>query len=275
VVYGAPLVVYEFAFAVLGSADRVLVRHYLGADALGLYSVAYGLAYKVNELLVTPLGLALIPMYMRIWAADGPEKTSAFLSVSFDLFILACIGVMPIVAAASNSLVILLASEKYAGIDTLIPVFLAGLLFWAANVFVAAGLLIHKRTLQMAALLVIAAVINIGLNCLLLPRMGLMGGAIATSVSFMTCIVSLAWASNRYLSLHVDLRACARYTVAAAIAWVGGVQVGSDIAAVDVLVKSTVVFAIYVAVLYALDGRVRNATSWGYRWLRAQATFSA
>lgn len=270
VAYGTPLVLYEFAFAVLGSADRFLVRYYVGANALGFYSVAYGLANNVNELLVAPLGLALIPIYMRIWTSDGAEKTSAFLTVAFDLFIVAAAGVLAAIAATAHSILVFLASAKYAGADRLIPVILAGLLIYAANVFVAAGLLIHKRTLQMSGLLVVSAALNIGLNCLLLPRMGLMGGAIATLLSYLACIVSLAWASNRLLPLHIDIQSCVKYVAAAAVAWAAASQLTIRTPVVDLLARSALVFTIYLVVLYALDRRVRQAVRWAFNWVRTQ-----
>ena len=163
VVYGMPLVVYEFAFAILGSADRFLVRYFLGADALGFYSVAYGLAQHANDLLVTPLVLAIFPIYMRIWTASGADKTIEFLTVALDLFLMTAAGVLAITLASAHPVVVLLASSKYAGVDRLIPVLLAGLLIYATYIFVAAGLLIHKRTLEMAGLLVLAAVFNLSL----------------------------------------------------------------------------------------------------------------
>jgi O-antigen/teichoic acid export membrane protein len=268
--FGAPLVAYEFSFAVLGSADRFLVRHYVGPNALGLYSVAYGLANNVNEFLVAPLSLALVPIYMRIWTSDGAEKTSAFLKVAFDLFVLAAAGVLAAVAAAGHSVLILLASSKYAGADQLIPVILCGLLIWTANVFVGAGLLIHKKTLRMSGLLVIAAIANIALNCLLLPKMGLMGGAIATLFSYLICIVLLTRASHRFLPLHIDVRACAKYAIAALIAFGAGTLVTFDLPAVNFLARSSIVFAVYLTILYALGGSVRSGIDWVIVWIKSR-----
>jgi O-antigen/teichoic acid export membrane protein len=269
VAFGAPLVLYEFAFAVLGSADRFLVRHYLGGDALGLYSVAYGLANNVNELLLTPLSLALIPMYMRIWTSDGAEKTSRFLTTALRLFIVAGVAVLAAMAANSHSLVVFLASAKYANANRLIPVILCGLLVYAGHIFVAAGLLIHKKTLQMSGLLVISAVLNIGLNCLLLPVMGLMGGAIATLLSYLACIASLAWASHRLLPLRLDMLSCLKYLFAAVLGWAVASRFSNDIPAVDLLIKSVIVFAVYFALLYFLDRRVRKVVGWAISWSQA------
>ena len=268
VAYGAPLIVYEFAFVILGSTDRFLVRHYLGTEALGFYAVAYGLSRNVNELLVTPLGLALIPIYMRIWTSDGAEKTSAFLTVALDVFIMAAVGVLAAVSASAHAVMILLASSKYAGADRLVPVILAALVIYAAHVFVAAGLLIHKRTLLMAGVLAISTVVNIGLNCLLLPRMGLMGGAVATLLSYLGCIVSLAYASHRLLPLRIDLPSLVKYGLAAGAAWTMGSQLRIAAPALEFLGKSAVVITVYVVALYALDRRVRDAVRWAVRWLQ-------
>lgn len=268
--FGAPLVAYEFSFAVLGSADRFLVRHYVGPNALGLYSVAYGLANNVNEFLVAPLTLALVPIYMRIWTTDGAEKTSAFLRIAFDLFVLTAAGVLAAVAAAGHSVLVLLASSKYAGADQLIPVILCGLLIWTANVFVGAGLLIHKKTLQMSGLLVISAIANILLNCLLLPRMGLMGGAIATLLSYFISIVLLTRASHRLLPLHIDVRACTKYAIAGLIAWGAGTLIRIDSPALNFLGRSSVVLTVYLTILYVLGGRVRTAADWVLAWIKAR-----
>ena len=272
--YGTPLVLYELAYAVLVSADRFLVRHYVGAEALGFYSVAYGLANNVNEFMVAPLGLALIPIYMKIWNSDGAEKTSAFLTTAFNIFMLAGIGVLAAIGAAAHSIVVFLASQKYAGADRLIPVILAGLLVYGANVFVAAGLLIHKRTGQMSWMLVIAAALNIGLNCLLLPRMGLMGGAIATLLSYLVCIAMLATASNRVLPLHTDFVSCAKYFLSGAVAWAAGSLLSVPTALGDLLVKSVIVFAVYLGSLYLLDQRTRNSIRWILRWMRRTSSQS-
>jgi O-antigen/teichoic acid export membrane protein len=268
VAFGAPLIVYEFAFAILGSTDRFLVRHYLGSDALGFYAVAHGLARNVNELLVAPLSLALIPIYMRIWASQGAEKTSAFLTVALDLFIVAAAGALAVLAASGHAVVVVLASSKYLGAERLIPVILAALLVYAMHVFVAAGLLIHKRTLLMAGVLVVSSIANIGLNCLLLPRMGLMGGAVATLLSYLGCILSLAYASNRYLPLGIHGRSLAKYAIAATVAWAVGTKFSMASPALELLAKSTLVVAVYAIVLYVLDHRVRSAVRWAIRWLQ-------
>ncbi len=164
----------------------------------------------------------------------------------------------------------LLASSKYGGADKLVPVILAALVIYATHPFVAAGLLIHKRTLLMAELLVGSAILNIGLNCLLLPRMGLMGGAITTLLSYLACILSLGYASHRLLPLHIDSVCLLKYGAAALVAWAVGSRLHFSAPIWEFLVRSSVVIACYGVTLYAVDRRVRGGVSRAYDWARTR-----
>lgn len=258
VAFGLPLVIYECAFAVLGSADRFLVRSYLGADALGFYSVAYGLALTANEFLITPLNLALIPIYMRLWNTAGREATTSFLTAALDYYLLAAAGILAIAAASARDIVLLLASVKYAGVERLIPVLLGGLLIYTAHVFLAAGLLLHKKTLRMAGVLIVCALLNIGLNCLLLPRIGLMGAAVSTMLSYSACMLALGWYSWRLLPLRIDLRSPARYAVAGCTAWVAASAVNAGYPVVSLFAKASLATGIYLGVLFLVDPKARG-----------------
>lgn len=258
VAFGLPLVVYECAFAVLGSADRFLVRAYLGPEALGFYSVAYGLALTANEFLITPLNLALIPIYLRLWNSSGREATTHFLTVALGYYLLAAGGILAIAAACAKDIVLLLASAKYAGSERLIPVLLAGLLIYTAHVFLAAGLLLHKKTLRMAGVLIACAVLNVGLNCFLLPRAGLMGAAVSTLLSYSACILALGWLSWRLLPLRMEVRSLAKYVVAAGAAWFAASAVAIDYPATSLVAKSAVALSAYVGILLVVDEKVRS-----------------
>lgn len=266
VAFGLPLVVYEWAFTLLGSADRFLVRHYLGAQALGLYSVAYGLAQSVNDLLVTPLGLALMPIYIRLWSTEGSEKTAEFLSVTFDAFLLVAAGILAVAAACAQDAVLVLASAKYAGAGQLIPLLLAGLLIYTMHIFLAAGLLIHKRSLQMAGILAAAAGFNIAANCLLLPRMGLVGGSLAVLLSYGACILGLWRASNRLLALRVRARHLCGYAAAGVLAWLAAASLALAPGAAGLAVRAALASAVYASAVLLVDGHVRTGAGRLLAW---------
>jgi O-antigen/teichoic acid export membrane protein len=255
--FGLPLIFYELASITLDAGDRVLVRHYLGADAMGRYSVAYGMSDYVNNLLIVPLNLALAPIYLRLWKSDGQEKTSAFLSRTLDLYLMASLGIFAVAAATSRSAVLLLASSKYRGAELLIPTLVAGLLVYTSHMFITAGLIIHNDTRTMARLLAYSALFNIGLNCFLLPRIGLWAAALVTLLSYLLCVVLLGRASFKVLPLTIDGRAAGKYVLAAAIAWYAAVHVNIESPFLNLAGRMTLTVLLYVGLLYIFDARIR------------------
>jgi glycosyltransferase involved in cell wall biosynthesis len=258
IAFGLPLVLQELFGIVLDSGDRVVVRHYLGADALGFYSVAYGMSTYVSNFLIAPLGLAITPIYIRLWNEQGPAKTSEFLSSTFDLFLMIAAAVMAVVWVSSHDILLVLASPKYQGADRLMPAIIAGLLIYTAQIFTNAGLIIHKRTALLAGAIAISAALNIGLNILLVPRMGLRGAALVTFWSYGFCSLLIGVLSSRFLSLKVHLFRAIRYLVAATAAVL--LAAGSEMRnpAANAVARTAAALVAYIAILFIVDPRVRT-----------------
>ncbi len=259
--FGAPLIVQELAGIVLDSGDRALVRIYLGGDALGFYSVSYGLASNVNTLLYAPLGLAILPIYMRLWNSEGRAKTIEFLSIGLDGFLMAAAGLFALSVVASRDLVIVMASPKYRGAEALIPTLVAGMLIYTTQIFLNAGLLLQKKTMTMAMVLSGSAILNIILNCLLLPRIGLQAAALATLVSYLFCTLWLGHLAFKALPLKLEVRPMLGYAVAALAACIAGTMTEFSLPILNLLVKPTVAAIVYCAVLYMLDRRIRDVAA--------------
>ena len=260
--FGLPLIAYELAGITLDASDRVLVRHFLGSHTLGLYSLAYGMSDYVNNLLIAPINLALVPIYMRLWTNEGQTKTSEFLSRGLDLFFMASAGILAVVAATSRDAVILFASPKYRGAETLIPTLVAGLLIYTSHAFLSAGLMIHKDSRTMARLLAYSAVFNIIMNYLLLPKVGVQAAAFSTLLSYLFCVILLARASRKRVPLKIDIHATGKYVLAAIAAWYTSIHVELGRPLANLAIRTTIVFVIYWIALYVMDTRIRVASGY-------------
>lgn len=257
--FGAPLILYEVSTILLDTAGRFLVRYYLGANSLGLYSVAYGLAAQTNDLLIFPLNLAILPIYLRLWRLEGPASTTRFLSKCLDLYLMSAACVCALAAVLARDGVVFLASQKYHDAGRLMPIIVTGLLIYTAHVFLCAGLLIHKKTGTMALVLLSSAVVNVGFNCLLLPRIGLMAAALGTLVSYTVCIAALAWASQRYLPLTVPVWSLAKYILAAVAAAGLGSLVELRLILANLAARAIITALVYLAILCWFEPKVRRA----------------
>jgi O-antigen/teichoic acid export membrane protein len=221
--------------------------------------------------LIAPLNLALLPIYLRLWRTDGPGKTAEFLSVGLDLFLMAAVLVLAVSTATAHDAVTLLASSKYSAVDGLIPIIIAGLLVYTTHLFFAAGLLIHKNTRVMALLLVVSAVLNMALNCILLPRYGLKMAAIATLISYLVCVILLARFSLTILPLHIEIRAVVRYALAGVSAWFVASRLSFEVQAVSLVIRGIVVLGVYAGLLFLFDRRLRAMAGYVLRAFRSRS----
>lgn len=201
--FAAPLIAYELTSVILDSGDRILIGRYLGLTQLGLYSAAYSVATYAEEALMTPVNMALMPEYMRIWVENGPAATSRFLSQALDLFLMGCGVVALLVYVNAPDLLAILASRKFAAAGALLPILVVGLLVYAVHIFFNAPLIIHRRSLVLTAVTTACCIFNVILNIVLLPRMGIAGAAWATLASYLAMVAALAIISRRYLPMRI------------------------------------------------------------------------
>ena len=201
--FGLPLIAYELSSLVLDSADRLIVQRYMGDHSLGLYSAAYGISGYLQDVVMTPLNLALFPVYMRLWNEQGKEETARFLSTALSWFLVIAFFIVGASTLCSRDTLLLLASRRFAGSENLLLVLVPGLMIYALHIFFNVGLILQKRTTLTAAIAVIAAIINIGANLILIPRFGLMGAAAATVLSYAAMVASLMFANRNILPLKI------------------------------------------------------------------------
>src|SRR5260221_10765453 len=220
VAFSMPLMAAEISWVVLDSGDRFFVQHYLGAQALGFYAAAYGIAIYLQDVLMAPLQMALFPICVRVWNTEGKKATQDFLSRSLDQFILVAVAVVCVAIVTSRDVIVLLASRKFQEAHTLLPFLVIGLVLSAVTIYFRPGLMIHKRASKIAIATLYASILNIAMNIVLLPRVGLIGAAVATMVSYAGIVIFLAYESMKVLPFKLELVAFTRYAITgAAVAW--------------------------------------------------------
>jgi O-antigen/teichoic acid export membrane protein len=220
--FGAPLIAYELSSIVLDSGDRLLVRHFLGDTSLGYYSAAYNVSNYLQESLMSPLNLAIVPVYMRLWNEKGAAATQAFLSKGLSWLITSIFFVTAATALTSRDLFVILASQKYDVASHLLPVLIPSLMLYATHIFLNVGLILEKRTVLMASLVGVSAAVNLGLNLFMIPSYGLIGAAWANLISYGALISLLAVANQRILPLALNTKIIWQGAIASVVAYFTG-----------------------------------------------------
>ncbi len=265
ILFSMPLIAYELTSVVLDSGDRILVGHFLGLSQLGLYAAAYSIATYAEEALMTPVNMALMPAYMKIWVEQGTAATARFLSQSLDYFVMAGGAVALLVYVTSSDLIGILASNKFAAAHSLLPVLVLGLLVYATHIFFNAPLIIHKRSVVLTSCTTFCCVANVIMNILLLPRMGIMGAAVSTLLSYICLVLGMLLVSRRYLSFSLPLATAVSSSVLviAIDKLIGPVTIASHW--IGLPVKGGGALVLYTAGLLILRPKLRRSVFAGSR----------
>jgi glycosyltransferase involved in cell wall biosynthesis/O-antigen/teichoic acid export membrane protein len=181
--FGVKAYVAQIFFYLVLRADQVLVAHYAGYRQLGLYALATTVA-ELLWLLTDPLAGALMPHMVR--ARTGDDRRLSFSTARISLLILtvAAAGawflaplVIPVVYGAG-----------FAGAVPALRLLLPGVVALGAAKSLGAVRVKEGRMVITSALGLGAFGLNIALNLVLLPWIGIRGASIASSA----CYVALA-----------------------------------------------------------------------------------
>jgi O-antigen/teichoic acid export membrane protein len=180
---GVPLMIGSLAVLVLTAADRLVIQRLMGPAEAGRYQIAYVVG-NVAVLLLGMIDTAWIP---RITAVREQAQRWRLIAVARDGLLGLMIPTIVGITLASPLVLHLVAPAEYRTASLLLVVYLVALASFPVIIGTASGwaLTTLKKTGSLAIATVAAAVLNVGLNLVLVPIWGLSGAAVATIVAFM------------------------------------------------------------------------------------------
>ncbi|MEW9699931.1 lipopolysaccharide biosynthesis protein [Paenibacillus sp. SI8] len=193
--YGLPLTItFAMAFFIQMS-DRVLLGWFSGdTDATGLFSVASDFSSQSLGLLMMIVNLSAFPLVVKKLESDGVVAAQKQLEQSLILLLIvsvpATIGVMMI---APNIVGIFFGQQFRESATVLIPMLIIGTFFMGIkSYYYDLAFQLSKQTSIQFIPVLIGAVINVILNVIFIPSMGVMGSAYASIIAYSVSIV-ISW----------------------------------------------------------------------------------
>jgi O-antigen/teichoic acid export membrane protein len=243
----APIGLNLLLLSVLLQGGATLVAFLAPGDAsaeVGTYAAAMRLV-EASLFLPSAFTAAMLPLLAR-GDADGGRAASAAGGLKALTVVLLPVGTVLIVLA--EPIITVLYGESFAGSVTPLRLLGASVVLFGLNAFASTVLVAADRPSAITRPLLAVAVVNVALNCVLIPWLGAEGAAIAALVS------SLLLAA---LTLHQAARHVGALRLSRAFA--GPVAAGAALAAVIVVLPGPAVLATvlggvaYLAVLTAWE----------------------
>lgn len=223
--YGAPLAIGSLALPVLHAGDRYILDAFRGSETVALYYWGSRLSGLLNMLFVQSVSMALVVVGVKVLA--GPEHDVSLHRRTFRHFtVWAGWGVLVLSLFAHEITTVLTDDPRYPLAAPLVLPLSLGYLFYGHYVVFSNTLLVSGRTHVIGANVFIAAVFNIVLNLILIPRFGMWGAAAATVVSYLLLALLTAAYARRDYPVDYTWRGAA-FVIALVVAlYVAGSAVG-------------------------------------------------
>ena len=200
--YSVPLIPAQLLWLITNSSDSFMTTHYLGAEYNGILSAAY----KIPNIVAT-----VYMMFGQAWNMsaitehDSKDRDKFYENV-FDfnqslLYILAS-GCMLIIQPLTRIMI----GKDFQSCVNYSPILIYSTIFSCFTTFMGSIYLATKQTKRSLFTSLVSGVINVGLNMILIPTIGLYGPPISTAASYLTVFIIRAYDSRKLIPFKLNIR---------------------------------------------------------------------
>lgn len=183
--FGLPLSVVFLIYWVYNSFDRLMISEYLGINELGVYSVAQSMA-AISGIIYFAFSQGWKFFVYEVETKQG--NTTVLAKISEYLILVTGVSVIIVIPFRYMLFEMFFESQFIGGAKYFPYLFLNPLLLMIYQ-SIGAKFLVNKKTYLSAIALACGAIINVGLNLLLIPLLEVEGACIATSMGYLVAII--------------------------------------------------------------------------------------
>jgi len=251
--FGVPIIPSDLSSWVVASSDRYIVGYYLGIEQVGVYSAAYGVG-SILYLLPGVLAFVLVPTVSRLYDEGKMSALRSYLQYSLKYFLAVGIPFVFGIGMLSKQILRIFSTSEIASQGFLItPLVGLGALLLGVYVIISHILIVVRKTRIMAIIWILAALVNLSLNVLAVPRIGILGAAITTLIAYALALVLVAYYSFKEFTFHIEwfftLKSLAASAIMSLVIW----KIAPK-ETVAVLLTVALGIVIYAGALYLLKG---------------------
>lgn len=202
-IYGYPLIFTGIIIWGLKISDRFYLKFLSNLEQLGLYSMAVSIAGAV-AIFSSVFNTIWAPLVYK-WVQGDDVKDIAISRKVENIAFKAAIAMLCIVilSVLGSRLVVYFLPETYSKIYIILPLCILSLLLYTLSEITSIGINLMKKTQYTLLSCFFAIVVHIGLSFLLIPKLGAVGAAIASGISFyIFLIIRSSFSNNIWIKLN-------------------------------------------------------------------------
>lgn len=201
-VFGAMYVPASLSFFVFDLSDRFFLNHYRSLTEIGLYSIGINIA-SLLVFFSFALSQAWSPQVMKMYFSSK-NIYRQFVPRFFVYYLIFFFSLAALVTLFGPEILRILTTPKFFPAATVIGPLSLAMVFAATNQVTSLGINIARKTKYFALYTGLAALLNICLNFILIPKYGMIGAGWATAFSYLFLTVVYFLCSQKFIYLKID-----------------------------------------------------------------------
>lgn len=177
--FNIPLVLHYLSNVILAQSDRIMIQKMIGNSAAGIYGVSYNLSQIIQGVFVG-INAAWIPFTYKNLKAEQYKKVGKYSNLL--LCFIAAISLLLTICAPE--IIQILAPPDYYSAVWVIPPIILGLYFNFVSSLFGNIEFFYKKNLFVTIATSCAAILNIVLNAIFIPKYGFIAAGYTTAVGY-------------------------------------------------------------------------------------------
>ncbi|GIN09775.1 LPS biosynthesis protein [Shouchella clausii] len=212
--YGLPMTGWFIGTNLLNVGDRIVLQSFMSSADVGIYSANYVLVSTGIGLLVSPLLQTAHPIIMNYGQNNISNKAAieSFVEKLSRRYLMVSIFIVVNMFIYYEKISLLLFGAEYQSGAVIIPLTLIGIFFWNYSMYGHKGLELSKKPLTMMKFVLVCAVINLLLNLLFIPLLGIVGAGISTVIAYISYSIMVKINSKQHINWIINYKFILKYS---------------------------------------------------------------
>lgn len=203
--FSLPLVYSNLLFWAVQRSDTLVIGFFLGSESVGIYSAGYTIGI-ILTILRMPLLLALSPVVSKLSDQGRIDDVKNYLKYSLEYGLMIAIPAAVGLSILGKQMLHIFTTSEFAHEGQIVIPFVAAsmLLYQVYGIIGQEVLKVLKRTHILPGIWLLAAIVNLGLNLILVPFYGIVVAAITTLLAYFIITGITVYYSSRQFAVKVN-----------------------------------------------------------------------
>ena len=202
--YGIPFVPTALCYWVYSSIDRIMLKHMLNAESVGLYTIA-AIFSGIMSIISSAISQAWSPYAFKLYEEDI-EKAKFYYNKFFKILIISIFTMILCTSLIGREFLIMAFPKDYEQAFYPLMLLMIGQGFLITTQITALGISLKKKTIFFLYINFLVVLINIILNYILIPIYREIGASLATMFSYLLLTFLYGLVSQILFPLKYDFK---------------------------------------------------------------------